>query len=196
MRRGPKGIVLFRGMPICRLAKSQARLSQESVPSRRSDQAHGCGRGFWFKSVGNVNYNAYIFEIVDRSAQRDDYWNVRVVGSDCLGCALQDSRFVFWPAVRQRRALVKAGVCTFLRRGDTVESFWIHRISGNASRNVVAEEASTKGRAEAPTAQDRAHGARSRLNNQLANGPPLGLELWSDMAEEARLALLEGVFAL
>ena len=46
--------------------------------------------------VGNVSCNGYILEIFGKTAQRDDYWNVRSVGSDCSGHALQDSRFVFW----------------------------------------------------------------------------------------------------
>ena len=53
-----------------------------------------------------------------------------------------------------------------------------------------------KARAEALFAKYRARGARSLLNNKLANRPPLGFELWSDMAEEGRVALLEDVFAL
>ena len=53
-----------------------------------------------------------------------------------------------------------------------------------------------KARAEALTAKDRARGVRSVLNSKLANGPPLGFELWSGMAEEGRVAFLEDVFAL
>ena len=98
--------------------------------------------------VGDTSCNGYILEIVDKTAQRDDYWNVRSVGSDCSGYALQSSRFVFGLAVRQRRAHVKAGVATFVRRGNPVESPPLHRISGTALRSVVAEEASTKARAD------------------------------------------------
>ena len=97
-----------------------------------------------------------MLEIVGKTAQRDDYWNVRSIGSDCSGHALQDSRFVFWLAVRQRRALVKAGVATFLRRGSTVQNHTIRRISRTASRSVVSEEASTKARAEVLTASRHA----------------------------------------